>query len=450
MIQSIKVDVIYFTIPTDFEMEFNLGGCCRMRLLADKANDGKDFIRSLSRAVSRSRVIICCGPLFGEAGLISRVATAIGRPLSKAENATFGIQGEQEIDIIDGSMPLVTKEGVFGGCVIESGPQSIILLTESKSVRKTLMGALIHPYIEGLSRKSTTPAATENKDETPAEESIAEETLPETEAVTEETAENTENTEEPATENAEDTAAVSVTPDVDIPAVVPSDVGADVSGPSVEENKQAPTETEETDESNESDETVVDEEVPAEPEETETVEEQTETAEPQETEENTEEPAEEEKPQDESDGEQTEEIEAEETDEAEEETNETETEEAEENSDETDDKAESADDDFFVPRQEKPQLELFIDPNDVVFNHKKYYEMYYEANENLVGANNGNYVEPEKKRLSLPILILLIVLVVGLLFLGYFLVARPLINGTSISENFSHLLSGEVPIYWLT
>lgn len=76
--------------------------------------------------------------------------------------------------------------------------------------------------------------------------------------------------------------------------------------------------------------------------------------------------------------------------------------------------------------------------------------MYYEANENLVGANNGNYIEPEKKRLSLPILILLIVLVVGLLFLGYFLVARPLINGTSISENFSRLLSGEVPIYWLT
>ncbi|MCQ2450278.1 MAG: hypothetical protein MJ132_08880, partial [Clostridia bacterium] len=319
MIQSIKVDVIYFTIPTDFEMEFNLGGCCRMRLLADKANDGKDFIRSLSRAVSRSRVIICCGPLFGEVGLISRVATAIGRPLSKAENATFGIQGEQEIDIIDGSMPLVTKEGVFGGCVIESGPQSIILLTESKSVRKTLMGALIHPYIEGLSRKSTTPAATENKDETPAEEPIAEETLPETEAVTEETAENTE---EPATENAEDTAVVSVTPELYIPAVVPPVVDADVSVPSVEENKQTPTETEETDESNE---TVVDEEVPVEPEETETVEEQTETAEPQETEENIEEPTDEEEPQDESDGEQSEEVEAEET----------ETEETEENSDET-------------------------------------------------------------------------------------------------------------------
>ena len=36
-----KVDVIYYKTNTDFEMEFNLCGCCRMRLLTDKAPDRK-------------------------------------------------------------------------------------------------------------------------------------------------------------------------------------------------------------------------------------------------------------------------------------------------------------------------------------------------------------------------------------------------------------------------
>ena len=30
MFQNLKVDVIYYKTNTDFEMEFNLCGCCRM------------------------------------------------------------------------------------------------------------------------------------------------------------------------------------------------------------------------------------------------------------------------------------------------------------------------------------------------------------------------------------------------------------------------------------
>ena len=108
-----------------------------MRLLTDKASDRKDFVHQLSRAVSRSRVIICCGPLFGESGLISGVSAAIGRTLETADNKANGIAGDDEIQIIKGSMPLVTSNGIFGGCIIESGPQSIILLSESKGIRKT-------------------------------------------------------------------------------------------------------------------------------------------------------------------------------------------------------------------------------------------------------------------------------------------------------------------------
>lgn len=152
MIQNIKVDVIYYKCPTDFEMEFNLCGCCRMRMLTDKTADRTGFIRALSRAVSRSRVIICSGPLFDTEGLIRSVAAAIGKPLETVDSAAYGIRGNARVEIIKGSMPLVSTDGMFGGCIIESGPQSIVILTESRSIRKSLMNDLIHPYIEELSR----------------------------------------------------------------------------------------------------------------------------------------------------------------------------------------------------------------------------------------------------------------------------------------------------------
>lgn len=167
MFQNIKVDVIYYRTPTDFEMEFNLCGCCRMRLLTDKVSDRKGLVLSLSKAVSRSRVILACGPLFGEDGLIKTVATAIGKSLESADNATYGIADSNEIEIIKGSMPLVSKDGCFGGCIIESGPQVIILLTESKSIRKAIMNVLIHPYIQEFSatpETEPTEAPQQNED----------------------------------------------------------------------------------------------------------------------------------------------------------------------------------------------------------------------------------------------------------------------------------------------
>lgn len=151
MIQNIKVDIVYYMTAADFEFEFNLGSCCHMRLLNDKAKDKKSFINSLARAVSRSRIIICVGPIFGEDGLITTTAAAISRPLKAVDNNAYGIASEGEIKIIDGAVPLVTKEGYFGGCIIESGSQTIILLTENRTIRKSIMKNLIHPYIEDTS-----------------------------------------------------------------------------------------------------------------------------------------------------------------------------------------------------------------------------------------------------------------------------------------------------------
>ncbi len=151
MYQNLKVDIIYYNTNTDFELEFNLCGCCRMRLLTDKASEQKSLVHMLARGVSRSRIIIVIGSLFGDNGIINLVSSAIGTSLEKTDNAAYGISGNDEISILKGSTPLVTSEGYFGGCIIESGPQTMILLTENKSIRKTIMHTLIHPYVEELS-----------------------------------------------------------------------------------------------------------------------------------------------------------------------------------------------------------------------------------------------------------------------------------------------------------
>lgn len=150
MIYNLRADVIYYKSGSDFELEFNLCGCCRMRLLTDKPSTKKAFVHSLARAVSRSRVILISGPLFGEENTVQIVSQALGTTTEIVDNQAFNIASDEEIEIIKGSLPLVSSDGSFGGCIIESGPQTMILLTENKTLRKSIMSTLIHPYISDL------------------------------------------------------------------------------------------------------------------------------------------------------------------------------------------------------------------------------------------------------------------------------------------------------------
>ncbi len=203
MFQNIKVDIIYYKTNTDFEMEFNLCGCCRMRLLTDKSPDKKSLIHSLARAVNRSRVIIMIGSLFGDEGIISLATTAIGNSVSTIKAKEYGISDAEEIEIINGSIPLVSPDGFFGGCIIESGPQTMILLTDNKSIRKAVMQSLIHPYIEELCahelQEKASAASDNTQSETDIEESIALEKAAAAEALAEQEAAHLglETTEEP-------------------------------------------------------------------------------------------------------------------------------------------------------------------------------------------------------------------------------------------------------------
>ena len=55
MVQNLRVDIIYHLSPSDFEMEFNLSGCCRMRLLSDKTSD-KTSIEGRGRYMSKKYI----------------------------------------------------------------------------------------------------------------------------------------------------------------------------------------------------------------------------------------------------------------------------------------------------------------------------------------------------------------------------------------------------------
>ncbi|MGI6279731.1 MAG: hypothetical protein ACOYJS_04135 [Acutalibacteraceae bacterium] len=178
MFHNIKVDVIYYKTSTDFEMEFNLCGCCRMRLLTDKAPDRKILVTQLARAVSRSRIIMIVGSLFGEEGVIKTAAAAIGRGTKIANNSQYGIKGDEQIEIISDSVPLVTTEGIFGGCIIEQGPQTLILLSDNKNVRKNIMNNLIHPYVQEVFAAELLENNSNEESESKADASSAEEEAP--------------------------------------------------------------------------------------------------------------------------------------------------------------------------------------------------------------------------------------------------------------------------------
>ncbi len=152
MNENLKIDIIYYDTPSDFAFEFNLGGCCRSRILTTRCDSPKDMINGLARAVSRSRVIILIGRLSEDDGLIPLVSKAISKPLVTIDHRQYHITTPESIRVTEGGLPLVTRDGSFGGCILESGPQSIIMISEKSHLREVIMDQLIGQYITSLSR----------------------------------------------------------------------------------------------------------------------------------------------------------------------------------------------------------------------------------------------------------------------------------------------------------
>lgn len=156
MLQNLKIDIIYYETPSDFEFEFNLGGCCHCRVLNNSTSSPKELIGCLSKAVGRSRIIIVVGNLNTPNGLYSLISKAIGRQLDTVDADEYGIIAQSNTTIIKGGLPLVSSDGLLSGCIVESGPQSIILLPEEKNLRKDITENLVFQYVSAVSRTPDT------------------------------------------------------------------------------------------------------------------------------------------------------------------------------------------------------------------------------------------------------------------------------------------------------
>ena len=144
---NLKIDIIYYKTSSDFELEFNLSGCCRMRIFKDKVDTQKGLINTLARDVARSKIIIVVTDLFGEESGVPALSKAISLPLITPNKAEYGIKTEDTVYMPDTAVPLVTKSGIYGGCIIESGPQSIIIVSSVRSLRHEIMKTYVHNYV---------------------------------------------------------------------------------------------------------------------------------------------------------------------------------------------------------------------------------------------------------------------------------------------------------------
>lgn len=143
------MELIYYNTETDFEMEFRLAGVCRMRFLSNKVDSPQEFVNVLYRAVSRNRVIAVVGALDGTFGICNLIANSVMLPLEIADLDKFGIPNSQ-FCVPQGAMPLITQSGVPAGCLLENEAQSIVLLSDNRSLRHDVMKNLVHPYIKDI------------------------------------------------------------------------------------------------------------------------------------------------------------------------------------------------------------------------------------------------------------------------------------------------------------
>ncbi len=152
MATPIKADIIYYKAESDFELEFNLNGCCPMRLLSSKPHNDGELLSALSRAVSRSQLIFTVGSLKGEFSVIYNVCNAIGYAMHERDLSMLGVT--DRVLLPAGAIPLVSTSGIFGGCVIECGPQAIVVLTDDRALRKSIMKSLVHQYVRDFGKNA--------------------------------------------------------------------------------------------------------------------------------------------------------------------------------------------------------------------------------------------------------------------------------------------------------
>ena len=161
MMQSIKIDIIYFQVDRDTKMEFRFNDFEKMpiRTLATSVKERDEFLYALKRGVYRSDTVIVVGGMNGNVYLPGIIGAAIGAPIEKLDYKMMGFEEpERPLVLPKGSIPLVTEDDEIGGMLLEKGRQSIIVLSEDATVRHKLLDELVFPYIFDSSAEEAAPA----------------------------------------------------------------------------------------------------------------------------------------------------------------------------------------------------------------------------------------------------------------------------------------------------
>lgn len=148
MLENIKTEIVYYDTQTDFELEFNICGCCNMRLLTSSENNADKLLSVMARAISRNKIVIITGNLTDD--IVELIAAGIGYGTETVDTQELYHTDSPISKTISGSVPLITESAILGGCIVESGPQSLILLTSERNIQREIMKNLIEPYIRGI------------------------------------------------------------------------------------------------------------------------------------------------------------------------------------------------------------------------------------------------------------------------------------------------------------
>lgn len=151
---DIKIEIIYYSMQTDVNFEFNLRGDYPIRMLSVNCGDNNSFLKNLKRAASRSEIIFCVGG-FSDGNIPELVAKAINFNLVKLDNEEFGLASSEDINIPKNAIPLFIDENKYAGYLVESGPQTIVCLTENSEIRNAAATQLMVPYISARFNNAT-------------------------------------------------------------------------------------------------------------------------------------------------------------------------------------------------------------------------------------------------------------------------------------------------------
>ena len=147
MSKDVRIEILYYKESTDVSLEFGLHGDYPVRMLSTSCDDIESFFRALKRAVWRSEIIMIIGGYGTREYIPAFIARALSLGVTVPDYKADRIISPEIYSIPDKASPLASSDRRFGGFILESGPQTIISLTEDKDVRLKITKEIIVKYI---------------------------------------------------------------------------------------------------------------------------------------------------------------------------------------------------------------------------------------------------------------------------------------------------------------